>query len=213
MAQGSFHDCCMPHRVDAAARPNLYPDWPETPEDASILVNHTARLLDHVYLGASAYCFMDPRPSIRSVRRPSRVLFLFLYAAPPILPDGSLAKHASDHFPLPSRSRPFSFCISKHFWGGARAFLRWMMRSATVFRNRRLCGALDPGPGRVSVCRLGRVVLKIDDAVRLGCAVLIIGASRGSSPHRSSLLSCAKNACTPLRKRGSELLPARFHCR
>jgi hypothetical protein len=130
MAQGSFHDCCMPHRVDAAARPNLYPDWPETPEDASILVNHTARLLDHVYLGASAYCFMDPRPSIRSVRRPSRVFFLFLYAAPPILPDGSLAKHASDHFPLPSRSRPFSFCISKHFWGGARAFLRWMMRSA-----------------------------------------------------------------------------------
>jgi hypothetical protein len=57
MAQGSFHGCCMRmrHRVDAAARPNLYPDWPETPEHASIVVNHTART--HVYLGASAYCF------------------------------------------------------------------------------------------------------------------------------------------------------------
>src|SRR6266850_2237194 len=72
MAQGSFHGCCVRHRVDAAARPNLYPDWPETPEQASIVVNHTARY--HVYPGASAYCFMDPRSSIWVGTSSDRVL-------------------------------------------------------------------------------------------------------------------------------------------
>jgi hypothetical protein len=43
----------------------------------------------------------------------------------------------------------------------------------------------------------------------------IVGASRGSPSHRSCLLSCAKNACTPPKKTWirAACLPGRFHCR
>jgi hypothetical protein len=146
MAQGSFHGCCMRmrHRVDAAARPNLYPDWPETPEHASIVVNHTART--HVYLGASAYCFYGS---------PVLDLGRYVLPSPPIpslLPSPSFQCGAADftgrkhhlvcirsfdsiaalggafffftylkHFPRSQhgRGRPFLFCIpySNNFWG------------------------------------------------------------------------------------------------
>jgi hypothetical protein len=144
MAQGSFHDCCTrftPHRVDAAARPNMYPDWPETPEPASILVNHTRTLacvLPRVSRRFCAYCSLWI-PGLDLVGTSSEPVDPSL----PVLLCGTAdftgqkprAEEGSDR-PM---SRAFFFLFPKHFRAGTDGVCHFLLHS--TFEHLRVWGA------------------------------------------------------------------------
>jgi hypothetical protein len=125
----------MRHRVDAAARPNLYPEWPETPEHASIFVNHTAPTTCISALPPIVLWIPGPRSgSVRPSRVPLQSLLPSCGAADftgrkPSPRDGCIRSfdcYADLFFFLPQnyfRARTpgrlflFAFHIRTDFWG------------------------------------------------------------------------------------------------
>ena len=117
----------MRHRVDAAARPNSYPEWPETPEHASIFVNHTAPTTCISALPPIVLWIPGPRSgSVRPSRVPLQSLLPSCGAADftgrkPSPRDGCIRSFdcyadlffffTSKLFPRSHAGTAFSFCI------------------------------------------------------------------------------------------------------